>query len=259
MKTEHSQFAFCIGVGLSLPLFLGAADRASDPTPAAEPAKSSEQTLSQPEGSLTVDQLLDNMEAVRKKLKTSRAKVVKQRQIEVLELTEKSTGNMWFKMPRLLRLELTDADTGKETIEIVSRTYAWRYRPHKKTAERVTLGQAKQLDKSAYPFEYGLARDIHTLREAYDLKLLPAEKIDGRDVLPLRLDPKGGTDYTTSRFEFWIDKKTWLPLQVREFSSNEEIIETYTLSNVELNVPLADTLFEFEPPDDVEVFIQDVE
>ena len=220
---------------------------------------------------LTVDRVLDQMETARKELKTFKAKVVKQREIVLFEETEKYTGDIQFKMPRLLRLELKRVPKGDVTIRIVGKKYAWVYWPQKKTAQRATLkkveenkpkeNKAKEEEKKkkkkeqTNPLEYGLARDIHELRKAYTLKLLPAEKIGDVETAPLELTPIGGTDYKAGKLIFWIDKTNWLPAQIREHKSNDEIIETHTFSEIKLKELIKDKVFEFKPPKDVEVNI----
>ena len=74
---------------------------APEPGPAA--AQTETAPASRPSSGESVDQLLDSMEAARKTLKTFRAEVVKVRQVEVLNDTEKFAGNIQFKTPRLLR------------------------------------------------------------------------------------------------------------------------------------------------------------
>jgi len=208
---------------------------------------------------LTVEQLLDHMESARKKLKTFRAEVLKERQVGVLDLTETFKGNIQFKMPRLLRLQLRDQESGKEIIYIVGPEYGWVVRPDRNQAERAKLRDLDERRESANPLEYGLARDIHSLREAYDLKVRPVEKVQGRDAVPLVLEPKGGTDYATGRLIFWIDPETWLPVRVREYKSNDEIIETHTFSHVQVNVPIPDEVFRFTPPRDMDVVLHDAQ
>ena len=144
----------------------------------------------------------------------------------------------------------------------VGETYAWEYQPQKKTATGVTLKKVERTnDKnkkkmgSANPLEYGLARDIHELKQAYSLKLLPVEKINNVRTIPLELIPIGGQDYGAGTLIFWVDDKTWLPLQMCEFKSNGEIVETHTFSEIKLNGRISDKVFKFKPPDDVEVHI----
>jgi outer membrane lipoprotein-sorting protein len=211
------------------------------------------------EAALTVDQALDNMEAVRKKITTFKADVVKLRQATGLDDSH-FTGTIQFKSPRLLKLDLKNAENGAETISYVGKKFGWIYRPLDKPApqaERVQLADIDKEQKAGNPLEYGLARDMHGLRDGYTLKLLPLEKVGDAEAVPLEMTPEGGTTYTNGRLIFWIDTRTWLPVQVRQYKSDDEVVETHTFSHIVLNDSIRDSTFEFEPPKDVEVLIHD--
>ncbi len=211
------------------------------------------------EAALTVDQVLDNMEAVRKTIKTFKADVAKLRQASGLDDSH-FTGTIQFKSPRLLKLNLKNADNGAETISYVGQKFGWIYRPTDKPvpqAERIRLADIEKDKKAGNPLEYGLARDMHGLREGYTLKLLPMEKIGDAMTVPLEMTPEGGETYTNGRLIFWIDTKTWLPVQVREYKSGGEVIETHTFTHIILNDSIRDSIFEFDPPKDTDVLIHD--
>jgi outer membrane lipoprotein-sorting protein len=233
---------------------------APHPAQAAPPEAGSPVAAQPPaEAALTVDQALDNMEAVRKKIKTFKADVVKLRQATGLDDSH-FTGAIQFKAPRLLKLDLKNTETGAETISYVGKKFVWVYRPLDKPvpqAERIRLADIDKDKKAGNPLEYGLARDMHGLREGYTLKLLPMEKIGDSVTVPLEMTPEGGTTYGHGRLIFWIDTRTWLPVQVREYKSQDEVVETHTFSHITLNDSIRDSIFEFEPPEGVDVLIHD--
>jgi outer membrane lipoprotein-sorting protein len=233
------------------------------PAQAASPetAASAAATTAAPpaETALTVDQVLDKMEAVRKTIKTFKADVAKLRQATALDDSH-FAGTIEFKSPRLLKLDLKNTENGAETISYVGQKFGWVYRPSQKPspqAERIRLTDIGKEEKAGNPLEYGLARDMHGLRDGYTLKLLPMEKVGDVQTVPLEMTPEGGTTYSSGRLIFWIDAKTWLPLQVRQYKSNDEVVETHTFSHIALNDSIRDSTFEFEPPKDVDVLIHD--
>ena len=164
-----------------------AGDRRADEAPTAAPSPA--------EAALTVDQVLDNMEAVRKKIKTFKADVVKLRQATGLDDSH-FTGTIQFKSPRLLKLDLKNTETGAETISYVGQKFGWVYRPQEKRpqAERIRLADIDKDKKAGNPLEYGLARDMHGLRDGYTLKLLPMEKVGDAADRPARDDARGRHD-----------------------------------------------------------------
>lgn len=222
------------------------------PEPAAPPQPGMATATAQP--ALTLDALLDNMEAARKTLKTFKADVAKTRRIEALDDTEEFTGWLEFKTPRLLRMSLTSTRNKKEIVTYVGKEYAWIWYVKDKRAEGVRLADMKQADKekTANPLEFGLARDLHGLRDSYELKLLPVEKIGNADTVPLEMTPKKDT-YAEGKTILWVDTSTWLPAQVREFKSNDEVVETHTFTNAKTNLSLADKLFEFPHANDPDI------
>ena len=225
----------------------------------AAPADATPAVEARGQPAFTIDQVLDNMESVRKKLKTFTADVVKLRTIEVLDETERFEGTIRFKMPRLLHLRLKNVENGREAIYIVGKKYGWIYRPQKKQVERARLPKIDEKVGSPNPLEYGLARDIHALRDSYLLQLRPVEKIGAVETVPIELIPREADEYAVSKLVFWIDATTWLPVRLREFKSNNEIVETHTFSNVRLNVKIKNKVFKFKVPRGVDEILHDAE
>jgi outer membrane lipoprotein-sorting protein len=237
-------------------IFVGCHSAQAAPPEPVAPAEAATGPSQPPEPALTVDQLLDNMEAVRQKIKTFKAEVTKLRQATGLDDAH-FTGTIEFKSPRLLKLDLTNKETGAETISYVGKKFGWIYRVQEKQAERVQLADIGKEEKAGNPLEYGLARDMHQLREGYTLKLLPPEKVADTMTVPLEMTPEGGETYSRGRLIFWIDTKTWVPVQVREYKSMGEVVETHTFTHIVVNEAIRDSTFEFEPPKDVDVLIHE--
>jgi len=240
------RYPICVLTALTM---LAATACAQQP-PARDPAPSPAAKAVKPSG-LTLDKLLANMEAARQQLaeskhKTFRAKITKTHHVVYIDDTETYTGKLEFKMPRLLRLSLKRDGTDDETVAIVGEKYGWLYDTEKKDGTRMTLPPVEEQKKSANPLEYGLAKSIHGLRDAYLLQMQAPEKAGDVEAIPLVLTPRGGETYDEGKTIFWIDPKTWLPVQVRQYLSNNEIVDTYTLTDVEMNVKIKDSVF--EPP-----------
>ena len=222
------------------------AEEQTEQDPAAQKAIAAEES-SRPR--FTLDQVLDKMEAARKHLEaakhpTFQAKVVNLREEAVLNETYRSEGMIQFKMPRLLRLELKAVRTGKEKIYIVGKEHAYDYSPQKNQAVYVTLKEVEdKKSKLVNPLEHGLAKDLRGLRNAYLLELGAHEMINDNDTIPIVLTPRAGESYDSGKMILWVETTTWLPVQIREFKSNNEIIDTYTFSDTELNVKIKDKTF----------------
>lgn len=209
---------------------------------------------------LTVDEVLNQMEEMRKGLTTFTAEVVKTVYTEPLDDTETLRGNIQFKLPRLLRMRLVRKAekrlTRKEIVYIVGKKLAFVWRVHDQQAEGVNLKDMKTKIQNSNPLEYGLAGDVRAWRKTYNLKLLPAEKIGAGETAVLQMRPKGlPADETEGIITLWLSKDSWLPVQVREVKNDGDIIETHTFSNIQRDVKIPDKIFVFEPDDEVDVII----
>ena len=200
--------------------------------------------------------LLDRMEAARRKVKTLQAQVRQVKHIEALDADEKAAGTLKFRMPRLLRLELTREEGGRKRIFVVGEKYAWLYRPDFQQAERFPLKKLDKSKKSANPFEFGLACDIREMKDLFDIRLLGREKVKGRPAHKVALIPneKHRDESPHSKIIIWVDDALALPMQVTQHKSDGEIIETFTLSEVKLNPRFWRSPFKFKPPRGVDVF-----
>ena len=210
--------------------------------------------------------ILQNVEEARKEVQRLAADIVQDREVEALEITEKFTGAMKFEMPRLLRLELVNAqDTNDRRVYIVGRRYAYIYRPKEKRVERFLLANIdRKGEKSDNPFEYGLAVDIRELRAKYAFHQEKDAKIGDRNAAVLILTPRktaaAATDY--ARLELWIDRALWLPCRIVQHKSDGEVVETFTLSNVRINpkwggIIFKEKPFEFKPPRGVDLIVHE--
>lgn len=205
---------------------------------------------------LTVDKVLDHMEAVRKNLKTFRAEVIKLRYVDPLDDTETFEGTILFKRPRFLRLELRSKENGRRTIYIVGKEYGWIYRPDEQQAEGIPLKDLDKRVRRGNPLEYGLAADVRELKRSYDLALLPEERISGVETVALQMTPKGAlADNKEGTVILWLSKESWMLVRIREYKNDGDIVETHTFTNLEPNVPIRDKVFRFKPGKEIDVII----
>jgi outer membrane lipoprotein-sorting protein len=224
-----------------------------------------EATPTAPTATTPLDALLDRVEEARQKVKTLKADVTYQKRAELLDIDEEYSGSFIFEMPRLLRMDLKEkGEDGRERNYIVGDTYGWIVYPDRNMAERFALGniqQAPVMEKAPNPFEYGLTHGIKELTKAFDMKITGEETVGKRPATLLELTPKASDDETARRPEekivFWIDIETSLPMRVSDYKSRGQIIETFTLSNVQINARVRPLLggnpFEYSPPGDYEV------
>jgi outer membrane lipoprotein-sorting protein len=79
----------------------------------------------------------------------------------------------------------------------------------------------------------------------YELKYLGDEPLDDRPCYHIEFTSKGAKGYHYGlKTEFWIDKELKLPIQSKHFDYDNRWIETYSYSQLKLNVGLRDSDFE---------------
>lgn len=89
----------------------------------------------------------------------------------------------------------------------------------------------------------------------FDIKLLPDEKVSGRDCFVLELKPKAGNSAATmmGRQVQWYDKETGMPMKIVVDSPEGKPFQTVTFSNVKVNPDLNPDRFVFKAPEGVQV------
>jgi len=202
-----------------------------------------------------LERLLEKVEAARRKLKRLSAHIEQVRHIEALDVDEKSTGTIKFAMPRLLRVELKHRTTGRRKILVIGKKHGWLYQPELEQVQRFLLKKPEESKTTPNPFEYGLASDVRDMRKTFDMRLLGEEKVNDRPAHKVELVPKKEhqAECIYDRIIFWIDSRLNLPVKVRQYKSDGEIIETYTLSKIKRNPLFIFSPFKFKPPRGVEV------
>lgn len=211
-----------------------------------------------------VDRLIEQVEAGRLKVDRLEAKVVHERVVPVMDLEDKFSGSFLFEKPHLLRMELKEeVDDGRERIYIVGEETAWIVHPGRKQAEKApvaTEGLGAETRREQNPFTYGLTHGIGELRKTFNMEIIGEDAVGDYQAVILELTPrpdvveKEGRSYPKT--VFWIDKETSLPVRVRQFKSRGQIVETYTLSNLEINPRVWIRLrnpFTYNPPRDYQV------
>jgi outer membrane lipoprotein-sorting protein len=190
-----------------------------------------------------LERVLDRMNAARKKLETLESKLVKTRLAPLIsDVADTHTGELKFKSPRLLFMELKGPRHIKPADQRTSRTivtgrfaYVWRVEDNE--AERFKLPDMKDKEVSERnPFEYGLAADVRGLKRDYYLRLLGEERLDGRKTHKIRARPRPRLkDSVYKELVFWVDDKLMIPVQFRQVKSDGQIVDTYRLKDVKVN------------------------
>jgi outer membrane lipoprotein carrier protein len=160
----------------------------------------------------------------------------------VLERTTTGHGTLTYRSPELFRIAYSDP-AGDIVVNDGERV--WIYLPSSQPGQ--VIRQPAAGSEVRNPLTY-----LRDLRDDYAAVSGGTQTIAGRATDRLVLTPKAaGAPFML--LEVWVDRDTGLPRQVRT-RTDEGVATTYTFVRVEPNAPLSGSVFEFEPPEGVEIF-----
>ena len=146
-------------------------------------------------------------------------------------------GKIYLSHPNKFRIEYTKP---REEVIVCDGDSIWIYSIEN---EQVLVQSAKGSENFVF----------HYLKNS-DSKLTSLnEKINGNSVYLLNLVPLDNSSPDVQSLRTWIDKKSWLPLQIEITDINGNIV-IYTLKNIQIDNKLDDKLFDFVIPKDVDIF-----
>ena len=147
-----------------------------------------------------------------------------------------TSGNLWVKKPDKFRLELEHQTTVSDGDTL------WTYVP---VHQQVLVDQADTTGGVTRPDQLFLKY----FKEA-DTELVDEEDLSGHGCYLLHLKPKKSEAISSLRV--WVDQKTWLAARL-EVTQEGGMITDYRFTDVQVNPELADSLFVFRAPPEVEV------
>jgi len=134
-----------------------------------------------------------------------------------------------------------------KTTQVIDGKYYWQY-----AEGEMTGAKRKRVVKDRIPpFGDPLSTDSY---KRHDLKLLPEETIEGKEVWVLEIVPKkSGSKATGSKTKEWIDRETGLTLKAITYNALGKIQSRVMFSDHKINEKIDQSVFEFEPPADAQV------
>jgi len=185
---------------------------------------------------LTVDDVTEHMQETFARITTVRASFVQTVKFGFTNIEQTFEGTLAMRKPKKYRIE-----SEHQTIVTDGKT-VWLYSP---VNRQVVIDHFKENTNSVSPENF-----LTTLPSTYFLSLLAREQAGGRSLLLLRMVPKDDRSFIQS-VKLWIDEKKWEVRKIQVVDANETET-TYVLKDMQTNVKLDDSLFEFSPPDSTE-------
>ena len=105
--------------------------------------------------------------------------------------------------------------------------------------------------------QFGGDSMFEALRAENNLKVLPDEKVDGKDVAVIEATPRQqNPNMRIAKSVLYFDKNIGAMVRMESFDPAGEKVQTVTFSDVKVNPELAADRFEFEVPEGVQVIDQ---
>jgi len=192
--------------------------------------------LAMPGECISAKKILKKVEDTYEDLKDFRAGFSQTMFIDSTDSGYTVMGNLCVKKPDKFRLELehqtmvSDGDT------------LWTYVPGN---QQVLVDQADTTGEVTRPDQLFLKY----FKEA-EAELVGEEKLNGHGCYLLHLKPKKSEAISSLRV--WVDQKTWLARRL-EVTDTSGMITYYLFTDVQINPELADSMFVFQAPPDVEI------
>ncbi|MQA90620.1 MAG: outer membrane lipoprotein-sorting protein [Gemmatimonas sp.] len=210
-----------------------------DDPPAPESSASPE--LEPVEG-VEANDILERAEQAYSAVRSMEADFVQQVYVPLLESTIESHGKMYHRPPDRFLMRFTDPEGD---VLVADGQYAWMYYPSNDPQQvmRAPLGQGGQ--------QVDLQREfLSDATDRFSAMRTGSETVGGRETHALTLRPRSPSQY--HEVKLWVDAESFL---VRRFEITEtnESVRTVELTDLQPNVTLADSLFQFTPPPGAQV------
>ncbi len=195
---------------------------------------------------IDVAALLAEAERAYGSLSSLRASFLQVMEVPLLERTSSGTG-VWYQKGRD-RFRMDFLDPPDDEI-VADGRYLWVYHPSQ-NPRQVIRSELRAGDTDSGTADL-LARILSEARTSYDARYDGRDSLDGLSTHVVTLTPMGRSPYLSVRI--WIGPRDRLVRRFQIVERNESI-RTVSLSDLEPNAALADSLFQFTVPPGADVF-----
>ncbi len=151
--------------------------------------------------------------------------------------TQTVSGKIYLKQGNNYRI-----DTDNQSI-VTDGTTVWTY---SKSNDQVIIDLVSDSEENPLPKDL-----LFRYSEDYEARLVGEEKLDGRKVHVIDMDPKDEDGLVLS-MRIWVDASDWLTRKIEQVDINENR-NTYLVRNVRQDAELTADLFQFVPGDATEI------
>jgi len=183
------------------------------------------------------EEIIQKFKSKYDKLKTLKADFVQVAYWKLADNTHEQSGSIWLKGKEKFKILTPDQSI------MANGTTLWTFSEFNKQVIIENMTKSKDVS---------LPRDLFLkYSEQYQSKYLSEEVVDNANCYIISLTGKT-EDLFIKSIKIWINMKLWVPAKIEQQDLNNNK-NTYFLKNIQLDEPMADTLFDYTPPESVEV------
>jgi outer membrane lipoprotein-sorting protein len=172
-----------------------------------------------------------------------------------------STGKMAFKEPNKSWMELNTKMGGMEMnqITVSDGKTTWTHQPQMNMVQKIDIERVMAETGNDMTRQQGGGNLSNPLEgfERESISYIRKDKVEGEGVYVFQGTPKGvqtkNMPFTIGKMELWISTKNGMPRKVIIFNKEDKEIMSQTYSNIEVNIEIPDSQFEFTPPEGVQI------
>jgi outer membrane lipoprotein carrier protein len=183
------------------------------------------------------EEIIQKFKSKYDKLKTLQADFTQVAYWKLADNTHEQKGSIWLKGKEKFKILTPDQAI------MANGTTLWTFSEFNKQVIIESMTRSKDVS---------LPRDLFLkYSEQYQSKYLGEEVIDNANCYVIDLTGKT-EDLFIKSIKIWINMKLWVPAKIEQQDLNNNK-NTYILTNIQLDEPIADTFFDYAPPESVEV------
>jgi len=145
-----------------------------------------------------------------------------------------------YKQPNMIRMEYTEPSEVAGQVMVSNGTHIWMYDPSENLVKTANIPAYAQTNRS---------RDALFLKDLVDTCVIDSngsETVSGRQCRRITATPDDA--FMPMSVEVWLDKRNWMPLKIETYQ-NGELLMSMEYQDIEFNVDIPNSTFEFEIPE----------
>jgi outer membrane lipoprotein-sorting protein len=199
----------------------------------------------------TLDQVFAKMDEIAKTFRTVDANLERTKVTVIVDDKDVASGRLYYmragKEPRL-KLEISKG-SGAPQYLLIDKGKGLFYQPKIKQVQAFSLGNhANVVDQF---MAIGFGQSSSDLKNGYQVQFAGEEVVDGKKTAMLDLTPKAALAGIRA-VRLWMDEQKGVSLQVKVTETGGDYA-IYKYSNIKINNPIPDSVFDLKLPSDVHV------